>query len=180
MSRAAVDATKSPDTAASATSHASGPAVRAPDVVRRNFRHASGGKTPHRIATGYAPAKSIALKKTSGDVRATATAGSVAYNAARRGRVAVGATSDFSASMEPSAVVATAAPASSIEQMRVGSDPSKCSNGSPRATKPKPRQAHAPSSTSGAREPKVSAARMRGASPSSSSLTVGTVSAKDE
>ena len=79
MSRAAVDATKSPDTEASATSHASGPAVRAPDVVRRNFRHASGGKTPQRMATGYAPAKSIALKKTSGDVSATATDGSVAY-----------------------------------------------------------------------------------------------------
>ena len=126
MSRAAVDATKSPDTEASATSHASGPAVRAPDVVRRNFRHASGGKSPHRMATGYAPAKSIALKKTSGDVIAIATAGSVAYKAARRGLDAVGATSDFSASIEPSAVVATAAPASSIEQMRVGSEPSKC------------------------------------------------------
>lgn len=47
MSRAAIDATKSPDTEASATSNASGPAVLAPRVVRRNFRHASGGKTPH-------------------------------------------------------------------------------------------------------------------------------------
>ena len=126
MSRAAVDATKRPDTAASATSHASGPAVRAPLVVLRRRKHASGGKTPQRIATGYAPAKSIALKKTSGDVIAIATAGSVAYKAARRGLDAVGATSDFSASIEPSAVVATAAPASSIEQMRVGSEPSKC------------------------------------------------------